>query len=257
MDRVDVMLEPVRAFLLEIGAFLPRLGLALLILLMGFLVAKAARFAIEKGLRAANFHIVTQRSGMDGFLQRGGAELDTTRLFGVLVYWVVILAALIVAFNGLGLSYVTELLGRVMVFVPRVVVALLILAFGTYFARFVGQAVVTYCRGIGVRDADALGRMARYAILVFVVMIALDELNIGGAFLANVFLIVLAGLVLALALAFGLGGREWAAARLESWWPTLRADDEPRAAVHGRADRDSAAAVGAKPPSTRSARLHQ
>lgn len=220
MERVDMLLEPARAFLIQLGAFLPRLGLALLILLAGFLIAKAARFAIEKGLRAINFHIVTQRSGMDGFLQRGGAEFDTTRLFGVLVYWVVILAALIVAFNSLGLSYVTELLGRVMFFVPRVVVALLILAFGTYFARFVGNAVVTYCRGIGVRDAEALGRLARYAILAFVIMIALDEIEIGGAILTNAFLIILMGFVLAMALAFGLGGREWAAARLERWWPT-------------------------------------
>ncbi|MBA3596141.1 MAG: hypothetical protein H0W40_02005 [Methylibium sp.] len=225
MENVDMMLEPARAFLIQIGAFLPRLGLALLILLAGFLVAKAARFAIEKGLRAMNFHIVTKRSGMDGFLQLSGSEFDTTRLFGALVYWVVILAALIIAFNGLGLEYVTELLGRVMLFVPRVIVALLVLAFGAYFARFVGNAVVTYCRGIGVRDADLLGRLARYAILTFVVMIALDEIDIGGAFLVQTYLILLAGLVLALALAFGLGGREWAAARLERWWPTTKGDD--------------------------------
>ena len=164
---------------------------------------------------------------MDGFLQRGGAGFDTTRLFGGLVYWVVILAALIVASNSLGLTYVTELLGRMMVFVPRLVVALLILAFGSYFARFVGNAVVTYSRGIGVRDADPLGRLARYVVLVFVIMLALDELNIGGAILANAFLIVLGGFVLAMALAFGLGGREWAAQRLESWWPSDKSGDRP------------------------------
>ncbi len=227
MDKVDVMLEPARAFLLQIGAFLPKLGLAALVLLAGFLLAKGVRFALEKGLRAINFHIVTQRSGMDGFLQRGGADFDTTWLFGVLVYWVVILAALIVAFNSLGLTYVTELLGRVMFFVPRVIVALLILAFGTYFARFVGNAVVTYCRGIGVRDAVPLGTLARYAIMAFVIMIAFDEMDIGGAFLVNAFLIVLGGVVLAMALAFGLGGREWAAARLEQWWPTSKENRRP------------------------------
>ena len=224
MERVDMMLEPARAFLIQIGAFLPRLGVALLILLAGFLLAKAARFAIEKGLRAVNFHIVTKRAGLDGFLQLSGSEFDTIRLFGVLVYWVVILAALIVAFNGLGLTYVTELLGRVMFFVPRVIVALLLIAFGAYFARFVGNAVVTYCRGIGVRDAEALGRLARYAIMTFVIVIALDEIDIGGAFLVHAFLIVLAGLVLAMALAFGLGGRRWAAAKLERWWPTVKSD---------------------------------
>jgi hypothetical protein len=219
-----MMLEPARAFLIQIGAFLPRLGIALLILLAGFLLAKAARFAIEKGLRAINFHIVTKRAGLDSFLQLSGAEFDTIRLFGVLVYWVVILAALIVAFNGLGLTYVTELLGRVMLFVPRVIVALLLIAFGAYFARFVANAVVTYCRGIGVRDADALGRLAYYAIITFVIVIALDEIDIGGAFLVHAFLIVLAGLVLAMALAFGLGGRNWAAAKLERWWPTVKSD---------------------------------
>lgn len=224
MERVDVMLEPARAFLIQIGAFLPRLGIALLILLAGFLLAKAARFAIEKGLRAINFHIVTQRAGLDSFLQLSGAEFDTIRLFGVLVYWVVILAALIVAFNGLGLTYVTELLGRVMFFVPRVIVALLLIAFGAYFARFVGKAVFTYCRGIGVRDAAALGRIAQYAIMTFVIVIALDEINIGGSFLIQAFLIVLGGLVLAMALAFGLGGRKWAAAKLERWWPTVKSD---------------------------------
>ena len=225
MERVDVMLEPARAFLIQIAAFLPRLGIALLILLAGFLLAKAARFAIEKGLRAINFHIVTRRAGLDSFLQMSGADFDTIRLFGVLVYWVVILAALIVAFNGLGLTYVTELLGRVMFFVPRVIVALLLIAFGAYFARFVGKAVVTYCRGIGVRDAEALGRLAYYAIMTFVIVIALDEINIGGSFLIQAFLIVLAGLVLAMALAFGLGGRKWAAAKLERWWPTVKSDD--------------------------------
>ena len=220
MERVDVLLDPLKAFLIEIGAFLPRLGLALLVLLAGFLIAKAARFGIEKGLRAINLHVVTRRSGMDGFLQKGGTEVDTVGLFGLIVYWFVILAALIVAFNSLGLTYVTELLGRLMLLVPRLVLALLIVAFGTYFARFVGNAVVSYCRSEGVRDGEALGRLARYAILTFVMIIALDQLDIGGAIVREAFLIVLAGVVLAIALAFGLGGREWAAARLEQWWPS-------------------------------------
>jgi hypothetical protein len=82
MDRVDVTLEPVRAFLLQIGAFLPRLGLALVILIAGFLIARASRFAIEKPARDQLPHRHTARH--DGFLKRGGAGFDTTRLFGVL-----------------------------------------------------------------------------------------------------------------------------------------------------------------------------
>ena len=70
-----------------------------------------------------------------------------------------------------------------------------------------------------IRDADLLGRLARYAIVVFVVLIALDQVNVGGDIIRQSFLILLAGLVFALALAFGLGGREWAARMLERWWP--------------------------------------
>lgn len=220
MESIEVLLDPARAFLYQIAAFLPRLALAAVVLLVGYLLARALRFGLVKGLRAVNLHIVTQRSGMDGFLQRGGTSSDTVDLLGRLAYWVVILAALIVAFNSLGAAYVTELLGRVMLFVPRVVVGLLILAFGMYFARFVGTSVTAYTRSIGIRDADSLGRLARYAITAFVVIIALDQLDIGGVIVRHAFLILLGGIVLAFALAFGLGGKDWAAARLEQWWPT-------------------------------------
>jgi hypothetical protein len=227
MERIDVLIEPVKALLMEVGAFLPRLAIALLVLVVGLLIAKAARFAVQKGLRAINFNIVTQRAGLDGFLQQGGTQVDTIMLLGLLVYWVVILAALIVAFNGLGLTHVTELLSRVMLFVPKVIVALVVLALGTYFARFVSNAIVTYCISVGIRDADMLGRLARYAIVAFVVMIALDQIEVGGTIVHDAFLLVLGGLVLAFALAFGLGGREWAAAHLERWWPAPKRDELP------------------------------
>jgi hypothetical protein len=217
--QLDMLLEPIRVFLRQVGDLLPRLLLALLILIIGWLVAKAIRFAIVKGLRAVNFHVVTERAGLDGFLRDGGIESDTTEILGVLVYWLVILGALVIGFNTLGLSYVTDLLGRVILFVPKVMVALLILAFGAYFARFIGNAITAYCRNIHIQDADLLGKLAQYAIVTFVVLIALDQVNIGGDIVRQSFLIVLAGLVFALALAFGLGGKDWAAELLERWWP--------------------------------------
>jgi flagellar biosynthesis protein FliQ len=222
MDRFEVMLEPVRVFMRQVGDFLPRLALALLVLLAGWMVAKMVRFAISRGLRAVNFNVLTERAGMDGFLRDGGVGADTTEILALLFYWLVILAALVIGFNLLGLTYITDLLGRVVLFVPRVMVALLILAFGAYFARFVGAAVSAYCRNIHLQDADLLGRLAQYAILTFVVLIALDQVSVGGDIVRQSFLIVLAGVVFALALAFGLGGKDWAAELLERWWPRRR-----------------------------------
>ena len=180
MSDFDVMLEPVRLFLVQVGTFLPRLAIALVVVLVGWFVAKAAKFAIVRGLRAVNFHVVTQRAGLDGFLRQGGIQMDTTEILGVMVYWLVILGALVIGFNSLGLIYVTDLLGRVILFVPKVMVALLVLAFGAYFARFIANAITAYCRNVHMQDADLLGRLAQYAILTFVVLIALDQVNIGG-----------------------------------------------------------------------------
>jgi hypothetical protein len=219
MDRIEVMLEPVRVFMRQVGDFLPRLALALVILLAGWAVAKMVRFAISRGLRAVNFNVLTERAGIDGFLRDGGVGVDATEILALLFYWLVILGALIIGFNVLGLTYVTDLLGRVVLFVPRVMVALLILAFGAYFARAVGGAVTAYCRNVHIQDAELLGRIAQYAIVTFVVLIALDQVNVGGDIVRQSFLILLAGLVFALALAFGIGGKEWAAEMLERWWP--------------------------------------
>jgi hypothetical protein len=222
MDRFEVLLEPLRVFLRQMGDFLPRLALALIVVIAGYFIAKAVKYAIVRGLRAVNFNVLTERAGIDGFLRDGGVGADTTEILALLFYWLVILAALVIGFNLLGLTYITDLLGRVVLFVPRVMVALLILAFGAYFARFVGAAVSAYCRNIHLQDADLLGRLAQYAILTFVVLIALDQVSVGGDIVRQSFLIVLAGVVFALALAFGLGGKDWAAELLERWWPRRR-----------------------------------
>ena len=222
MDRIEVLLEPARVFLRQAGELLPRLFLAIIVFLAGWLLAKLVRFTVAKALRAVNFNVLTERAGMDAFLRNGGIRADTTDLLALLCYWLVILAALIIGFNSLGLIYITDLLGKVVLFVPKVMVALVILAFGAYFARVIGNAVCAYGRNIHLQDADLLGNIARYAILTFVVLIALDQVNVGGDIVRQTFLIILAGVVFAIALAFGLGGKDWAAELLERWWPRKR-----------------------------------
>ncbi len=218
MQSIDILVDTTREFLHQSAALLPRLVLALAVVGVGWLVAKIVRFAIEKGLRAVNFNVLTERAGTDHFLQAAGLRGDTSTLFGLLGYWMVLVAALMVAFNGLGLTYVTDLLQRVELFGPRVLVAGLVLVLGSYFARFVGESIERFCRDAQISDGDILGKIVRSLIMAFVVMIALTQMEVGGEFVQWAFLIILAGVILALALAFGLGGREWAAALLERWW---------------------------------------
>ena len=224
MQSIDMFVDATREFFHQTATFLPKLLLALFVVLVGWLLAKAVRFAVQRGLRAVNFNVLTERAGTDNFLQQAGMRGDTVTLFGLLAFWVVILAALIIAFNGLGLTYITDLLQRVVLFTPKLLIALLFVIFGSYCARFVGNAVHNYCVDAQIPDADMLARIVRYVIMTLVVMIALSQVEVGGDIVQRTFLIILAGVMLALALAFGLGGKNWAAALLQRWWPQQRKD---------------------------------
>jgi hypothetical protein len=151
---------------------------------------------------------------------------DTSTLFGLFASWMVILATLIIACNGLGLTYITELLGKAVLYAPKLLVAMMVVIFGSYCARFVGAAVQSYCSDAQIPDADLIGRIARFIVMTLVVMIALSQVEIGGDIVQRTFLIILAGLMLAIALAFGLGGKEWARSLLERWWPPTPKDGD-------------------------------
>jgi hypothetical protein len=219
--------DTAREFVHRTAAFLPRLAVALVVVLIGYLLAKVARFAVERALRAINLNVLTERAGTDNFLAQAGLRGDTCTLFGLLAFWLVILETLVEAFGSLGFTYITDLLHRIVLFTPNLLIAMLVVIFGSYCARFIGNAVENFCLQAQVPDGDMLSRIARYIILAFVIMIALSQVEVGGEIVQHTFLIILAGLMLALALAFGLGGRDWAAALLQRWWP------------HERKDRDS------------------
>jgi hypothetical protein len=219
MNNLDLVPTTADQFVHKAAAMLPNVVVAIGILIVGWLLARVARFAVERALRAVNFNVLTERAGTDHFLQQGGLRGDTTTLFGLYVYWVVLVAAFMQAAAEVDLVRLTDLLDRVLLYSPKVLMAMLIAVLGSYFARFVGNAVTTYCIEAQIPDADILGKMAQYLVMAFVIMIALRQLEVGADIVELTFLILLGGIVLALALAFGLGGKDWAASLLERWWP--------------------------------------
>src|SRR6202020_1654637 len=122
---------------------------------------KVVRCADERALRAINFNVVTERAGPHNFFRQAGMQGDTTTLFGLVAFWLVILAALVIAFNGMGLTYLPDLLGRAVLFAPKLLIGMLIMVFGSYCASVVGNAVQNYCIDAHIADADVLGRLVR------------------------------------------------------------------------------------------------
>jgi hypothetical protein len=184
---LNTQLEPIRDIARRVYDYLPNVAMALGWIVLFLVLARITRFAVRRGLRAINVHVVTERAGLDGFLKRGGIDSDTIDIFALIVYWLLIIVGLLLAFDVLGLTTVRDLLLRVVHYVPSLAAALLILTLGAYFAMFVGNTIAAYVRSIGTRDAELLGSLAQYVVIAFVVLMALEQLGIGGEIIKHSF----------------------------------------------------------------------
>jgi hypothetical protein len=135
-----------------------------------------------------------------------------------LVYWLIQIAVFLAVLNSLGWQTATTLIERMVLYIPNVLIALLVLLVGGVIGKIVRGASYTYLNNMRVEGAASLSNLAQIAIMVFVASIALEQLDIGGQVLVSAFQIAFGAVCLALALAFGLGGREWAAHVLEKLW---------------------------------------
>jgi hypothetical protein len=198
-----------------IGAWLPRVLAALVLLLVGWLLARAVQKGIVRLLRLLRLESAAEQTGVDDFLVRGGIRFTVVTLIGQVFYWTLLLLFTIAVFNVLGLTTGQALMERVAHYVPNLVAALAVLVFGAMAARFIRGFVEAYLGNVGMKGGSAIGILVQIAMLAFVAVLALEQLGIAVNLLASAFLLAFGGLCLALALAFGLGGKGWAESILE------------------------------------------
>jgi hypothetical protein len=199
----------------QVLEILPRIALGLLLLLVGWALARILRKGAIRVFRLLHVDKLAEKAGLEDFLIQGGVRFTTVTLLGGLVYWLVLFATFVALLDVLGLPAGQELLGRVVHFLPNVVLAVVILMFGTMLSRFVGSLSYTYLNNVGSSAAAPISALARYAVLIFVIAMAAEQLALRSEILVSGFQIAFGALCLALALAFGLGGREWAARLLD------------------------------------------
>jgi len=216
MEQVDIFLESLRSFWSELSMSLPKLLGAIILLILGWLVARLFRRLTRKFLKLLKVDELAEKSGIEDFLIQGGVKFTTVTLISALVYWFVLLAVLLAALNSLGLHVAADLFNRIILYLPNVLVAIIVLIVGTLFAKFVRAATFTYLSNVGIAGAELISGIAQYALLIFAVSITLEQLQIGGEILVSAFQIAFGAVCLALAIAFGLGGKEWAAKILDN-----------------------------------------
>ncbi|HSC26045.1 MAG TPA: hypothetical protein VLD67_02150 [Vicinamibacterales bacterium] len=196
---------------------LPDVALALALLFVGWLVAKLARRLAVRFFRAIRLDVLAERAGLEDFLLQGGVRYTTVTLLAAALYWMILLGIFVALLDSLGVRAAGDLFARMVLFLPNVLLAVGILVFGSLLSRIVGGLAYSYLNNIGSTAAEPISAIARYALLAFVLFMAAEQLAIQSQVLVSAFQIAFSALCLALALAFGLGGRDWAASVIERY----------------------------------------
>jgi hypothetical protein len=217
-DWGDAVMVSVTEALSNFLGFLPSLVGAILVLVLGWILSGFIATLVERGLKLVGFEHAANQTGINGFIAKAGSEWTASRVLAEIVKWFIRLVAIQAAAQILGMERIGEIINSILLWLPNLVVALAIVVIGALIARFVGGAVRASTSEMGLGNPDLLAGVARYAIIGFAVVAAVDQLGIAETVVNTLFTMIIAAVALAFALAFGLGGQAVASQITQGWY---------------------------------------
>ncbi len=212
----DILVSSFREVMQRLAVTVPRVLAMVTLVLLGLLAASVARRLVGRVLKALDLDTRCGRAGLTAALGRAGIRQPPSRLAEQVVFWGLLLVALLMGIEALEMPATTGLVSAVLLYLPNLLVSAIVLLVGYLLAHFLGQAVLIGAVNAQVAGAPLLAVAARWLVLVFAGAAALTQLGIAREMVLLAFGIAFGGTVLALALAFGLGGKELAREILES-----------------------------------------
>lgn len=191
--------------------FVPALISALVVFVLGLVVATVLGALVERILSGIRLDKVLKEMGLEQHLERAGLHLRAARFFGQLVFWFLSIAFLLAASDILGLRAISVFLSQVLAYIPNVVVAILIMLAAVVIGNFSRGVVRAAVKSAGLPSANFLSSLTWWVITIFGLFAALLQLNIAAPIINSIVTGVIAMFALAGGLAFGLGGRDYAA----------------------------------------------
>ncbi|BAP45526.1 mechanosensitive ion channel family protein [Pseudomonas sp. 21LCFQ02] len=192
----------------KIANFIPNLFGALVVVLLGFVVAKLLDALLSRLLAKLGLDRLMGGTGLTKLISRAGVKVPISTLIGKIVYWFVLLIFLVSAAESLGLQRVSATLDMLALYLPKVFGAALVLLVGVLLAQLANGLVRGAAEGVGVDYAAGLGRVAQGLVIIISISVAISQLEVKTDLLNHVIVIVLITVGLAVALAMGLGSRE-------------------------------------------------
>jgi hypothetical protein len=259
----DAVMVSVTQALQNFLGFLPALVGAILVLVLGWIISGLLAGLIERALKLVGFEHAANSTGINGFIERGGTGWTASRIVAEIVKWFIRLVAIQAAAQILGMERISEIINAILLWLPNLVVALAIIVIGALIARFVAGVVRASTSEMGLANPGLLAGIARYAIIAFAIVAAVDQLGIAETVVNTLFVMTVGALALAFALAFGLGGQQVAAQITQAWYERGQRAGEKvaRYAERKQADRERVTQAGepasdttVRPPSRGQAR---
>lgn len=221
-EQIHIIFESLKVFWGQLLLFLPQLIIGIVLMVAGWVLAKILRKGMIKLLRLIRLDVVAEKAGIENILLKGGAQYSSVNIVANLIYWFIMFGLTLAILHSLGLDMAKELFNRFLSYIPNVVAAILVLIFGTLLAKLARGTAFTYLTNVRISGAEFISTIMYWAIILLVVSITLQQLSIGGQVLIAAFEIAFGGLCLALAIAFGFAGKEWATQILEKLWRNSR-----------------------------------
>ena len=199
--------EPVTAMLVKIWSYVPNLVAALVILLVGWIIAKAIAAVVEKVLEIVKVDMAAEKAGLNDILAKGDVKKSFSEILASMAYWLIVLVVIATAVQPLRLTVASQLVSRLVDYIPNIIAAIFVLIFGGLLATFSGSIIQTAAGNAKLRHARTLGQTVRVVIVVLSVVVALEQLQI-GLIIGLAVNILLASLGLGFAIAAGLGCKD-------------------------------------------------
>ncbi len=198
-----------------IARFIPGFIAALIVLIVGLIVAAALRALLERIMGALRIDSALRKMGAEAFMERAGMRLNSGKFVGGLVYWFFVVVVALAASDILGLWGLSTFLNEVLMYFPNVIVAVLIMLAALVIANFLRQLVKGSVMSAHLHAPKFLGTLTYWSIVVFGFLAALLQLGVATQLIQTIVTGFIAMLALAGGIAFGLGGKEYAAHIIE------------------------------------------
>jgi hypothetical protein len=212
-DRI--VTGPLKDFFQRLIAFLPNLFSSLIIFILGLVLGWIIKKIIVKIAKLFKTDHFCSKIGMTEALEKVGIKGSPSRFLGRIFYWLAVIIFTIIALYALKVPAIENLLERFLLYLPNIFIAVLLIFVGYLLGNFVGRTILIAAVNAGMRFAGLLARGVKILIFVFAFAMALEQLGIGRNIVVVAFAILFSGIVFALALAFGLGGKDIARNYLE------------------------------------------